>query len=77
MRRKPFLEDGLLPFVKRYLIHTRGDVIPERLNVSAQRPASAAAAPIIPPAAVGSKQAVLELVAGGDLYPFRCGAVSW
>ncbi len=33
MRRKPFLEDGLLPFVKRYLIHTRGDVIPERLNV--------------------------------------------
>jgi hypothetical protein len=31
--RKPFLENGLLPFVKRYLIHTRGDVIPEGLNV--------------------------------------------
>ena len=33
MRRKPFFENGLLPLVKRYLIDTRGDAIPERLDV--------------------------------------------
>ena len=33
MRCKPFLENGLLPFVTWYLIHAGGDVIPERLDI--------------------------------------------
>ncbi len=33
VRCKPFLKNGLLPFVKRYLIYAGGDVIPKRLHV--------------------------------------------
>lgn len=33
VRLEPFLENGLLPFVQRYLIHAGGDVIPQRLDV--------------------------------------------
>jgi hypothetical protein len=34
MRRQPLFQELPLPVGERYLIHARGDVVPERLDVS-------------------------------------------
>src|SRR5262249_30725243 len=38
LRRQPFRQDGLLPFLKRHLIHGRPDATPHSLHVVDLRP---------------------------------------